>query len=62
MGQSSTMNLQTGAIAQFETEADAKLAGYEVKLSKERFTKFQSMNRHARRAQIAQERQKVRLK
>lgn len=50
------MDPRSGAIATFETETDAKKAGYTVPLTKEQFTKFQGMNRKQRRAEIAQQR------
>lgn len=56
------MHPQTGAIATFETDRDAKKAGYTVKLSPEQFKQFQGMNRHDRRAEIAQNRKRRRAK
>jgi hypothetical protein len=50
------MDPKSGAIATFETELDAKLAGYTVPLSKEQFSHMQGMNRKQRRAHLAQER------
>jgi hypothetical protein len=43
------MHKQTGAIAQFETEADAKAAGYTVPLDEDQLKKVQHMNRAERR-------------
>ncbi len=50
------MDPKSGAIATFESDDDAKKAGYTVKLSPDQFKKFQGMNRQQRRAEIARER------
>lgn len=42
------MNPDTGAIAEFETEEDAKKAGYTVPLSKEEARKLRIMPRDSR--------------
>ena len=54
------MHPQTGAIATFETDTDAKEAGYTVKLNPEQFKRFQGMNRQQRRAEAAQDRKRRR--
>lgn len=51
------MNPDTGAIAQFETDADAERAGYAVKLSLQEARELYPLNRHDRRAKLAQMRQ-----
>lgn len=43
------MNPSTGAIAQFETELDAKDAGFTLALSKEQAEALLAMNRKQRR-------------
>ena len=53
------MHPKTGAIATFETELDAKLAGYTVPLSEADFTEFLGMNRKERRAEIARRRREA---
>jgi hypothetical protein len=42
-----------GAIAQFESEEDAKEAGYKTKLSPKEAMVLQRLNRHERRAELA---------
>lgn len=53
------MNPDTGAIAQFETEEDAKESGYTVSLTKEQAGELAGMNRHKRRAWLAQNRKQL---
>ena len=52
------MNPDTGAIAHFETEEDAKKAGHTVQLSDAEATKLYSTNRKMRRAKLAEMRRK----
>jgi hypothetical protein len=47
------MHPQTGAIAQFETLADAELAGYSVSLSKREARALKPMTREERKAWAA---------
>jgi hypothetical protein len=50
------MNPDTGAIAHFETDEDAKAAGHIVPLLEAQLAHVQGMNRHDRRAWAAQQR------
>ena len=50
------MNPDTGAIAHFETEKDAKKAGFTVSLTKEQAGELAGMNRKQRRAWAARQR------
>jgi hypothetical protein len=50
------MNTETGALAKFETDEDAKAAGYELPLTEEQYRELAPMNRHQRRAWAAQQR------
>jgi hypothetical protein len=50
------MQEQTGAIARFETDDDAKAAGYELPLTDQQAAKLSDMNRHDRRKWAAKER------
>jgi hypothetical protein len=52
------MNPDTGAIARFETEQDAREAGYTQPLTEEQVTMLQPMNRQQRRAWAAEQRHK----
>lgn len=48
------MDTRTGAIAEFETDADAKRAGYTVKLAPKEAMVLRAMpNRHMRRAELS---------
>lgn len=47
------MNPDTGAIAEFETEDDARQAGYTVPLTREQAVQFKGLNRHQRLALTA---------
>ena len=53
------MNKQ-GAIASFETDADAKQAGYRTRLTAEEADKLMHENRHERRARLAEMRREKR--
>lgn len=54
------MNIDTGAIAEFETEEDAKAAGHTEPLTKDEATRLRGMNRHERRAALAKMRREMR--
>jgi hypothetical protein len=47
------MNSGTGAIAYFETDFDAKQAGFDVELSEQDVHRLKPMNRKQRRAEAA---------
>jgi hypothetical protein len=51
-----TMNPDTGAIAAFEKDDDAKAAGYTVPLTDKEARKLAGMNRHDRRAWLSRKR------
>ena len=44
-----------GAIAHFETEEDARKAGYKTKLTQREAKKLMPMNRHERRKALAEQ-------
>lgn len=50
------MHKETGAVATFETPADATAAGYSIPLSQEQYDMALHMNRKQRRAWAAQQR------
>ena len=50
------MNPDTGAIAKFETDDDAKAAGFTEKLTEKEVRLLSQMNRHERRAWLSRER------
>lgn len=56
------MNPDTGAIATFETEEDARKAGHTVPLSDAESRRLMPMNRHQRRAWAKQQRVEQRRK
>ena len=56
------MHKQTGAIAHFETDEDAQLAGYTEKLTAEEHAITQPMNRHERRKWAAKRRYEAKRK
>lgn len=47
------MHKVTHAIAEFETDDDAKAAGYNTPLSKKEASLLRGMNRHERRAELS---------
>lgn len=49
-----------GAIAEFETDEDAKAAGYSTKLSAPEAKELRGLNRHERRARLAELRRAAR--
>lgn len=51
------MNPDTGAIAHFETDEDAKQAGFTEPLTDKEAKLLDGMNRHDRRAWLSQKRQ-----
>jgi hypothetical protein len=53
------MNPYSGAIAEFETEADAKAAGHTHPLTRDEAGRLMPMNRHERRAEAARERKRA---
>ena len=55
------MNPETGSIAQFETEEDAKLAGYTKSLTDKEAKLLATMNRHDRRAWLSRKRKERRM-
>ena len=50
------MDTKTGSIAMFETEEDARKAGYDLPLKKEDAERLMPMNRQQRRAWAAKQR------
>lgn len=52
------MNPDTGAIARFETDEDAALAGFTEKLTEEQYQQLAPMNRHERRKWLSQSKKK----
>jgi len=50
------MNPDTGAIGKFETDEDAKAAGFTVKLTEKEAKLLAGMNRHDRRAWLSRNR------
>ena len=56
------MNPDTGAIAHFETEEDARLAGFTESLTAEQAGELAGMNRQQRRAWLAQNRKEIQTK
>lgn len=56
------MNSNTGAIAQFETRQDAKLAGFDVPLTPEQYDETFAMPRRQRRAWIAEQKKQTALR
>lgn len=53
------MHEQTGAIATFETDEDAKQAGYTMPLTDSQRAKLSQLNRHERRKWAAEERARL---
>ena len=56
------MSPDTGAIAKFETEEDAELAGYTESLTDDEAKLLAPMNRHDSRAWLSQRRKEARAK
>ena len=53
------MNPETGAIAKFDSKEDAKAAGYTEELTDKEAKLLSGMNRHDRRAWLAQRRKEA---
>ncbi len=53
---------ETGAIAEFELDADAKRAGHTIRLTPKEAMVLRALNRHGRRAELSRMRKSARAR